>query len=156
MAPGGQIMNNSRPTRTTVWRGTILGGLVHSIMSIQNPNFATYAQWIGQDYCATDMQDLHGTVSFDTGLLVATFYDRTSDRGPYQAPGENDPTVEYHFNRFFRGMPDSHRILLEQRSALMLELHDERVPCVTTAFWNEGESLTAADPWDVVLSEGAR
>ena len=30
------------------------------------------------------------------------------------------------------------------------------IPCITAAFWDEGEYLTAAAPWDLVLAEGAR
>ncbi len=143
-------MKDNPPTRTIVWRGATLGGLVHSIMAIQNPVFAPFAQWIGQDYSVTDMQGRNGVVSFDDDLLVATFFDQDSERGPYRTPGE------YDLNRFFRGMPAPHRSLVERRPELRLELYDEGISCVTAAFWNEGESLTAADPWDVVLAEGAQ
>jgi hypothetical protein len=36
---------------------------------------------------------------------------------------------------------------------LLFEMHPGG-PCVTTAFWNEGAFLTAADPWPIVLENG--
>ena len=53
-------------------------------------------------------------------------------------------------------MPASHRSLVERRPELRLEIVDEGTPCVTAAFWNEGESIRAVDPWEVVLAEGAQ
>ena len=52
---------------------------MHAVMSIQNPAFAPFAQWIGQDYSVTDMQGRNGVVSFDGDLLVATFFDQDSE-----------------------------------------------------------------------------
>jgi hypothetical protein len=62
----------------------------------------------------------------------------------------------YDFDRFFQGMPPCHRCLLETRRQLAPTIFDEGTRCVTTSFWNDGEYLTAADPWEVVWHEGAR
>ncbi|HEV3256092.1 MAG TPA: hypothetical protein VG013_04370, partial [Gemmataceae bacterium] len=36
------------------------------------------------------------------------------------------------------------------------QVDGRNIPSVTTAFWDAGEHLTAADPWEVALAHGAR
>jgi hypothetical protein len=143
-------MSGRYPKSFVVWRGAILGGLVHAIMAAENAYYGFARSWVGQDYLGENDQGLYGTISFAGKLLVGTFFDSRSPRGPYRDPNN------YNLNRFFEGCPSCHRCLLEMRPNLAPELQDKGIRCATTAFWNNGDFLVAADPWEVVLNEGGR
>jgi hypothetical protein len=119
-------------------------------MAAENASYGFARSWVGQDYLAEDEQGLYGTVSFEGNQLLATFFDTRSSRSPYR------DLKNYDLNRFFLGCPPCVRCLLDTRPNLAPELQDQDVRCATTAFWSDGDRLAAADPWEVVLSEGAR
>jgi hypothetical protein len=100
-----------------------------------------------------DMQGIYGAVVFKGKSLAGIFYNSNSQRAPYLCPDT------YDVNRYFQGMPSRHRILatkfLKDFDFFVRE-DGRKIPSVTTAFWNRGEFLTAEDPWDVVLAEGAK
>jgi hypothetical protein len=83
------------------------------------------------------------------GHLLGAFYSLHSERSPIRGQGGYDP------ERFFRGAGAPHRAAAEL-ALQYLSLHDEgqAAPWVTAAFWDEGERLAAADPWDVVREDG--
>ncbi len=143
-------MRNGYPKAAVVWRGAILGGLAHAIMAAENAFYGLSRSWIGMDYLADNQQGQYGAISFEGPLVVATFFDSKSPRRPYHR------RKSYDLRRLFRRCPPCHRCLLKTRPNLAPELFEEGVRCATTAFWNVGDLLTAADPWEVVLEEGAR
>jgi hypothetical protein len=141
------------PKCIVLWRGAVLGGIVYAVKSAENALFASYRYWVGQDYVVTNMEGIDGMVSFDGERgerVVGTFFSSDSLRSPYRRP------ETYDVDQFFRGMPPCHRCLLDTRRRPTVEW-DEGIPCVTSAFWDDGqEYLTAADPWDAVFNEGAK
>lgn len=145
-------MADTYPKCIVLWRGAILGGLVHAIMSAQNALWSSFRNWQGQDYVVMNMEGTLGMISFDGECgqrIVGTFFDSQSPQSPYRA-SDYDP------ERLFLGMSPCHRCLLETRRRLAVDW-DEGVPCVTAAFWDDGEEyLTAATPWQVVLDEGGK
>jgi hypothetical protein len=147
-------MANMYPRKAVVWRGAILGGLAHAVMAAENSFYADSRYWAGQDYVATNQQGLYGTVSIEGSLMIATFFDRESDRSPYLAGKNHD------IDRLFQGCPVCHRCLLETRANLAPDLLGDGTRCATAAFWDDEEDdeecVTAVDPWEVVLNEGAR
>jgi hypothetical protein len=119
-------------------------------MTAQSEFYASCKYWKGQNY-AINGNGLHGTLTFEGRSLVGIFFDPHSERSPYQCPDT------YDLHRFFRGMSPYHRSLAEREALQHIEIFDEtNIPCVTAAFWDAGDYLTAADPWEVVLAEGAR
>jgi hypothetical protein len=58
--------------------------------------------------------------------------------------------------RFFQGCPLYQRALADQGALpyLQMEFHGKVLHRVTAAFWDEGEYLAAADPWEVLLKHG--
>lgn len=154
-------MSDGYPKRLVVLPGCILAYLVDCIMTAQNSLFST-AAWednglftkSGRAVFGTkDWQGIYGAIIFEGESLVGIFYNSNSKRAPYLCPDT------YDLNRFFHGMPSRHRILADNfiKEFDFVERVDERrIPSVTTAFWDEGEFLTGADPWHVVLAEGAR
>jgi hypothetical protein len=143
-------MSDRYPKSSVVWPGAVLGYLVNCIMTAQSEFYASCCYWKGQNY-SINGHGLYGTLTFEGKSLVGIFFDPHSERSPYQCPDT------YDLNRFFRGMSRYHRSLAEREALQHIELFDEtNIPCITTAFWDAGDYLTAADPWEVVLAEGAR
>jgi hypothetical protein len=145
-------MSDTYPKSSVVRPGATLGHLVNSIMTAESADFASFRHWKGQDYLVDNGQGVYGAITFKGRSVVGTFFDAKSERTPYQFPDT------YDLNRFFRGMPPDHRSILAEGP---LQYFHERldgtdIPCITAAFWDGGEYLTAADPWDVVLAEGGR
>jgi hypothetical protein len=153
-------MSEGYPKSAVVLPGAILGYLVNSITTAQGVHFSSltwedhgYFTKNGQAvYGTNDGQGIYGAILFEGKSLVGIFYDTRSERAPYQAPDN------YDLNRFFHGMPPNHWPLVERVLAQYFYeiVNDIKIPSVTAAFWSDGEYLTAADPWDVVLAHGAR
>jgi hypothetical protein len=152
-------MSNGFPKRAGVLRGCILAYLVDCIMTAQHALF-TRVSWKDDGFFAgkgpavygmNDGQGIYGAITFEGELLVGIFYDTHSERSPYRHP------ETYDLNRFFQGMPSHHRILVDgPLEDFIGNVDGQLIPEVTTAFWDNGDYLTAADPWEVVLNEGAR
>jgi hypothetical protein len=143
-------MSGEYPKSSVVWRGAILGGLVHAIMAAENAHYGFARSWVVQDYLGENDEGLYGTISFEGKLLVATVFDSESPRSPYR--GQKN----YNLSHLFKGCPSCHRCLLETRPNLAPELQDEGIRCATAAFWNDKDYLAAVDPWQIVLNEGGR
>jgi hypothetical protein len=83
--------------------------------------------------------------------VVGAFYSVRGSRCP-RAGEECHKSTE----AVFRGCPEHHRRLAEAGALqfLLFESHPGG-PCATAAFWNAGDYLSAADPWQQVLENGA-
>jgi hypothetical protein len=57
---------------------------------------------------------------------------------------------------FFARMPAEHRVIAEQITLqyLLQEREGTILPLVTAAFWNQGEELMAAVPWQEMIDNG--
>jgi hypothetical protein len=68
-----------------------------------------------------------------------------------------NPSNESDLERYFKGCPTYQRSLAEQWALPCLRLEDERkvLHRVTAAFWDEGEFVVAADPWEIIVKNGA-
>lgn len=146
-----KAMKDESPKRSVVWPGSILGTIVNAIMTAENADFATSQQWDGKNYLLDGWDGRYGAVTFDEDSLVGVFFDAKSDRSPFRC-GE-----DYDLERFFRGMPPSHRSLANLGALKYWHqwMGNKLIPCVTAVFWDEGEYLTASEPWELVLANGA-
>src|SRR5271166_2067237 len=143
-----------------VWSGAILGTIVKSIATAINANYDSLQSWSQNSYIVQGWDGRNGAVTFAGpqgeffdpagSFLVGVFYSTKSNRGPNTAEGQGDREV------FFRDCPAFQRELAETEALqfLLFEIHPGG-PCITTAFWNEGALLAVADPWHVVLENGA-
>jgi hypothetical protein len=159
-------MNSSRalPQRqlpaSIVWKGAVLGTIVKSIATAIHADFDSLQSWSENNYVVQGWDGRYGAVTFtgpqgvffhpDRSFLVGAFYSVESRWVPNAGEGQRDREP------FFRGCPAPQREMAEKGALqfLLFELHPGG-PCVTTAFWNEGAVLTAADPWPIVLENGA-
>jgi hypothetical protein len=57
---------------------------------------------------------------------------------------------------FFRGCPAYHRLLADQLALayLRVDFHGESLHRVTATFWNDGEGLKGAEPWEILTQSG--
>jgi hypothetical protein len=130
-------------------------------MTAQNPHFSTVT-WEDSGFFTKkgravfgtkDWQGIYGGITFDGESLVGIFYDSNSKRAPYLCPDT------YDVNRSFQGMLSRHRKVADwflKHFDFVEHVDGRDFPSVTTAFWDEKEYLAAADPWHVVMAEGAR
>jgi hypothetical protein len=145
------------PKKAVVWSGAILGGIVHATMAAVDALYASFAAWYSNHYVLNGVDGREGVITFDHGMqsdgghLVGVFFFSESDRSPYTCK------EGYDLERFFRGCPQYQRSLAEQMALPYLQDEDEGKVLyrVTTAFWDNGEDVTAADPWELVLWNGA-
>ena len=148
-------MSKPFPRKSVVWSGAILGGIISAAMSARGTLFACFRNWDRNHYVLNGMDGREGLITFAGGHwfpdapLVGVFHDIHSDRFR--------PEAELDLEQFFQGCPKYQRSLADQVALqhLQLEFHEKILHRVTTAFWDEGEYLAAADPWDDVLANGA-
>jgi hypothetical protein len=109
-----------------------------------------YCYWSDNTYQYDGGDGDYAAVAFEGDCLVATVFDHDSDRSPFRCEGT------YEAERFFRGLPTSHRPLADRCLMCWRQEHEGRsIPLVTAAFWDDGEYLTAAEPWEQVWEHGA-
>ena len=140
------------PTRTQLWRGAILNTIAHAVWFASKFR-GYYVQWDGDTYVLDDAAGTRGAIVFGRQGLVGTFCSGESRRAPWLT---EEP---YDLSQYFMGMPAALRTLADR--ALQYFIYDYRdanhtkAPAATTAFWGEGEQLTAAETWPLVVEHGA-
>jgi len=144
-------MSTEFPTTAVVRPGAILGTIVNSIMVAQLPELEYLRSWDGVNYNVNDGEGTFGTITFGKTCLVAAFFDVHSKKSPYRS------ATAYEISSFFEGMLDDHHKLLEGETLqfLLQNYQGKLVPLVTASFWDDGERLTGALPWDELLANGA-
>ena len=152
------MKNKPRPSK--LWPGAILGTIAKSVATAIHPEFDSLQSWSGPNYVVQGWDGRHGAVTFDgpqgsqfdpkNSFVVGAFYSIDSARCP--GVGKSQTAMD----SIFRGCPERHRQLAVQGALqfLLFEAHPGG-PCATTAFWNIGDALDAANPWESVLENGA-
>ncbi|NJL33334.1 MAG: hypothetical protein HC893_05080 [Chloroflexaceae bacterium] len=139
------------PTRSQLWSGVVLSTIAHAIWVFADPTLSYEKSWDGKNYSVQNSMGARGTITFSDEKVVGVFFDENSPRNPFRLRSK------YNLLDFFRG---SHSELLdlaqnETLQYLLGEYNGELIPLITSAFWNEGEFLTAAEPWSDVILHGA-
>lgn len=145
------ISNHSFPRASQLWSGAILGTIAHAIWVASDPTLAYQLSWDGINYSRQDSMGTRGTITFAGDRLVGAFFDENSPRNPLR------PGSHYDLHRFLSGMPsDLHPIANEETLQYMLNTYAGAVvPVITTAFWSDGEDVSAAESWQAVVDHGA-
>lgn len=150
----------NKPRASILWSGAILGTIAKSIATAVHAEFDSLQSWSGNNYIVQGWDGHYGAVTFagpqgqrfhpKECAVVGAFYSNKSPRCP--DVGKNQTAME----GVFCGCPERHRQLAEKGALqyLLFEAHPGG-PCATTAFWNNGDALEAAEPWDAVLKNGA-
>ncbi len=139
------------PQKAQLWRGAILHTIAHAIWIASDPSLANILSWDGFNYNRQDDLGSRGTVTFMEDYVVGVFFDEHSARNPYHRGDA------YDMQPFFKGMPPN-LLTIANEHALQYVVDDykgETVPVITASFWSNGEYLTAAEPWQGVLTNGA-
>lgn len=131
--------------------GAIIATLAHAIWVARHPELAGEQSWDGINYNVQDTQGAIGTITFAPAGVVAVFFDANSPRSPFRSPRGYDT------KRFFRGIPDELMRVAEAEALqyVIQEYASEDAPIITAAFWGEGDTLSAAEPWSEVFANGA-
>jgi|GEM_PF-810643 len=150
-------MRDGFPRKLVLWSGAILGGIVNAVMTAKSSSLAYAQHWSGHKYGLNGADGREGIITFEggsdcAGRLVGVFFDVHSARKLIRPEEE-----EHILARFFAGCPLFQRSLAEQKALpfLRLEIEGKIYTRLTAVFWDEGEYLTAAEPWRGVLSNGA-
>ena len=142
------------PDRATLWRGAILGTIAHAIWVAADPSLAVLQQWDGLNYSLNDAAGARGTVTFTPERLVAAFRDEHSlSRAAPPLRGTGRYAAEY----YFADAPEA-AVALARAEALQFLFDTYQgvdQPVVTAAFWSEGPTLKAIEPWPAVVEHGA-
>lgn len=139
------------PTRYQLWSGAILNTIAHAVWIFADPLLSYEKSWDGSNYCVQNSMGARGTVTFSDENVIGVFFDENSPRNPLRSG------AEYNLLTFFRGA-NPELVALAQNEALqyiLSEYNGTLTPIITSAFWNEGEFLTAAEPWSEVIFHGA-
>lgn len=139
------------PKTAVLWRGVILRAILHAIMISKELELAALLSWDGKNYVINNLDGTYGAITFDGGNVVGVFFDAQSRHNPF---GSDE---KYDMEQFLAGMPKVLRSLAEEQTLRYNRqtYQGKAVPLITAAFWSEGEYLTAAFPWQEVLSDGA-
>jgi hypothetical protein len=148
-------MNEQFPKKSAVWRGAILGGLVNATMTAQSSDYACHQHWAGNDYGLNGADGRQGFVCFEggpwtvEGRMVGVFFSAHSPRSPLHAD-------RYELEAFFQGCPAFQRSVAEEVMHPAMEYFEKgnKNACITAAFWDEGDHLSAADSWDEIMDNG--
>ena len=142
------------PDRATLWRGAVLGTIAHAIWVAGGASLAVLQQWDGFNYSLNDVSGARGTVTFTLERVVAAFRDEHSlSRAAPPLRGTGRYAAEY----YFAGAPEA-AVALAREEALQYLFDTYRgvdQPVVTAAFWSEGATLRAIEPWPAVVEHGA-
>lgn len=139
------------PRRSQLWQGAILHTIAHAIFVASNPMLAHELSWDGSNYSRQDSQGSRGTVTFGTDCVVGAFFDEHSFRSPYQQ------SSDYDWHTLFASAPLDLRTLAEKEALqyVLDEYKGNTMPVITAALWSDGDYLTAPEPWQDVLANGA-
>lgn len=96
-------------------------------------------------YCGGDGNS--ASIAFRGTSFVACVFDHDSPRSPWR--GNTD------VGSYFRSLPDDHRELGKQCLYYNQEKDGAKVWLITAAFWDEGQSIKAGEPWSDVWEHGA-
>lgn len=149
-----KVVNRSEqqfPSVAQLTKGSILVTIAHALSLANGTDFSHELSWDGPNYSRQDSQGTRGTITFAGSSLVGVFRDDHSERAPWRSRGN------YRLDDFFTGI-DEQLLALARTGALQYvfdEYNEEVGPIITAAFWSKGEYVTAAEPWEAVVMDGA-
>lgn len=161
----------SFPTVERLRRGVLLRTLINIVCTTPGHAPSDAFKWDGPILLLYDYSNTQGCVAFTPAYVVAAFFYTKSERSPF---GE-DTFPPYDAEQYFVGAPQSALAVARQAVLPRLEswsgdpaLIDQAfedatieldmtkfVPVITAAFWSEGETLMAVEPWSAVYFHGA-
>lgn len=139
------------PTTHQLWSGVLLSTIAHAAWILADPLLSYEKSWDGSHYNVQNSMGARGTVTFAGKNVIGVFFDEHSPRNPLHSE------TTYHPLSFFKGAR-SDIWTLAQNETMQYILSDYRgtaTPLLTSAFWNDGEYITAVEPWTHVLRHGA-
>jgi hypothetical protein len=135
-----------------LWEGCVLVTIAEAFDTALSGSAYWIGSWDGSDYRLDNENGDLGTVCFRGDSLVALFFGHASQRSPLRYP-ENAQPLDWYIPMLPSPLMDA-----IDRSALPFlrsrASPTEQVP-VTAAFWGEGKTFSAREPWDSVFCNGA-
>jgi hypothetical protein len=150
-------MTNNFPRRSTLWRGSILGGIVNAIMTAQDADYAYTQDWIDDRYALNGADGREGVIAFEggpscgDGRLVGVFYNVHTVREVFDTTEDED-----NLEPLFLGCPSFQRKLAQEKCLawLRIESRGRILPRVSAVFWDDGRYLDAVHSWQVLRRHG--
>ncbi len=141
------------PKLSQLWRGATLRTIAHAISLAHDPTLSYEVFWENLNYTRQDSAGSRGAITFAENYAVGAFFDEHSSRNPFRSANPGG----YDLASFFVGIPVEQLSRLQEETLqyLVEEYGGELKPVITSAFWSEEESLSAAEPWDEVYRHGA-
>jgi hypothetical protein len=137
------------PKHSVLYQGCVLSSIVNAVSAGRYASSTFYHSLWQNTYLYDGTDGNYATVIFEQGKVMGSVYEKESERSLRH---RDEP---YDLSALFRGMPASHQPLADlMLSSWHTEINGQKVPFITAAFWNEGEYLTAAEPWEDVYRNG--
>lgn len=126
--------------------GTVLASIAEAIWTASGSIYWEQ-RWDGHNYRIRDGEGGEGVVAFADEAVVGVFCDTQSPRDVSPEQGEFD------WQPSFAGAPPE--VIDGALNGALRVMLDAHPGTITAAFWSEGASLAAAEPWQQVVANGA-
>lgn len=135
-----------------LWTGALLNTIGHAIVCAADPSLAYEHSWDGQNYSIQNSAGARGTITFAPDTMVGVFFDAASPRNPYRYPEQ-----EYRLADMTAPLPPNIMALAKDEALqyVLDDYHGQVLAVVTSIFWSTGAQLVAAEPWELVMANGA-
>jgi hypothetical protein len=100
-------MSGDFPKRSPLFGGCVLGALLNTLTYLDHGG-TIERFFLGNRYGYNGGDGNHFALAFDGDAVVGALFDHDSERSPFRCEGAYDA------ERFFVGVPSSHRSLVEQ------------------------------------------
>ncbi len=137
------------PKIQTLRNGAILVSIARAVWLVDHKNETL--SWDGSNYSINDEEGTRGTITFSKDLVVRAFRDDNSPRTPWRSKKLVDAMS------YFQGAPANILDLAKKQTIQYLvdDYEGQTQPIITAAFWSDGDHLTASEPWEEVVKNGA-
>lgn len=144
-----QILNF--PSTQNLWQGAIRRTIFHSLWIASNPTLAYEVSWDQINYLRQNSMGTRGVVTFDKNQIVGVFFDEHSQRNPFKRLQKDTSDV------FIQQLPSKLAELARKEACqyVLEEIDGNLMPAITAIFWGTKSQITALEPWEVVLKNGA-
>ncbi|MDP7978548.1 hypothetical protein [Bacillus multifaciens] len=132
--------------RHDLWKGCILKSIAHAINVAHYPDFSYESSWDGFNYNIQDGDGARGTVTFHPEYCIGAFQDLSSERSEFVRDAVS----------YFQGTSDRMIEIAKSETLqyLLVDVDDEMLPLITTAFWIEDQNAYSMDLFEELQEQG--
>ena len=124
-------------TKRELFNGCLVASIAHAIMTNVYPLLSYEQSWDGINYSIHDSEGTRGTITFDNSFCVGAI---RNDKSPFVVSGTAITSYMIGFPPFV-----IQKAYDEALQYLLLESDDSILPCVSSVFWADDDSIYCAN-----------